>query len=56
MLSVSGFYFVVAGVIYWCPYYFTNVFLVPKDTADIFFMFLTLSSPMTGVIMGGFVT
>lgn len=54
MLSISGFYFIVAGVIYWSPYYLSNVFMVPKDTADIFFLFITLSSPMSGVITGGF--
>lgn len=56
LLSITGYFYIVAGIQNWLPYYVKNVLLIDKPTADEFFLFLTLSAPISGVIAGGAIT
>ena len=56
MLASTGFYYVVAGVQYWCPNYLELIMEVNKTEATIYFSITTFCAPTSGVIVGGIVT
>ena len=56
LLSVSGFFYVVAGVLYWCPNYMEQVLLVEKSLAASFFAVVSFTAPVSGVLIGGLIT
>ena len=56
LLSVSGFFYVVAGVLYWCPNYMEQVLLVEKSLANSFFAVVSFTAPVSGVLVGGLIT
>lgn len=55
-LCLTGLYFVVTGIQYWLPSYIRNVLRVDPDAAALYFAGLSISAPVSGVIVGGIVT
>jgi sugar phosphate permease len=56
LLAASGFFYVVAGVLYWCPNYLEQVLLIDKNLAASFFAVVSFTAPVSGVLIGGFIT
>lgn len=56
MLGLSGCYFLVAGIQYWCPFYLEQVLMAPKAAAISLYTIVTISAPLLGVILGGSLT
>ena len=56
LLSASGFFYVVGGVLYWCPNYLEQVLMVDKSLAASFFAVVSFTAPVSGVLIGGLIT
>jgi len=56
MMSLTGLFYVVTGIQYWLPDYIENVLDVEPHTATIYFVIVSLSAPIGGVIVGGIIT
>jgi MFS transporter, Spinster family, sphingosine-1-phosphate transporter len=56
MASLTGLFYVVTGIQYWLPNYLRNVLHVPAQTATYYFVIVSLSAPIGGVIVGGIIT
>jgi len=54
--ALTGLYFVVTGIQYWTPDYLENVMHQEKTTVSIYFSTVSLTAPVSGVIIGGIVT
>lgn len=55
-LSLSGLYFVVTGIQYWLSDYLIEVMNVDPDKAAVYFSLTCFTAPISGVIVGGFLT
>ena len=55
-LSLTGLYFVVTGIQYWLPSYLRNVLLLSPDQAALYYAALSISAPVSGVVVGGIMT
>ncbi len=53
---MSGIYFVVTGIQYWLPDYMNNILNVDPGTSTIYFSIMSISAPVSGVIVGGLLT
>jgi len=56
MFALTGLFYVVTGIQYWLPVYIQNVLDVPAHEANVFFVIVSLSAPIGGVIVGGIIT
>ena len=56
VVSISGLYFVVTGIQYWITAYMIQVLGASPDTAAIYFVVITLTGPIVGVVVGGILT
>jgi sugar phosphate permease len=54
--SLTGLFFVVTGIQYWLPTYLKNVFHLSPNQAAIFFTTMSITAPISGVIIGGIIT
>lgn len=53
LLSITGFYYVVAGIQYWTVNYMQQVLHSSYSTATLYFAFTSFFAPLTGVVFGG---
>lgn len=53
MMTITGFYYVVGGIQYWGVDYLEKVMKVSPQTASLYFAFVSLTSPVLGVVFGG---
>ena len=56
MFSLTGLFYVVTGIQYWLPDYIQNVLDIEPHTATLYFVTMSLSAPIGGVIVGGIIT
>jgi hypothetical protein len=56
MFALTGLFYVVTGIQYWVPGYIVNVLDIEPHTATLFFVIVSLSAPIGGVIVGGIIT
>jgi MFS family permease len=56
MFSLTGLFYVVTGIQYWLPDYIQNVLDIEPHTATLYFVIVSLSAPIGGVIVGGIIT
>lgn len=56
MFALTGLFYVVTGIQYWLPDYIQNVLDIEPHTATLYFVVVSLSAPIGGVIVGGIVT
>lgn len=54
--TMSGLYFIVTGLQYWMSAYMTNVMGATPELAAIYYVALSFTGPIVGVIVGGIVT
>ena len=54
--SLSGLFFVVTGIQYWLPTYLKNNLGATEQQAASYYLALSFTAPIAGVIIGGFVT
>ena len=55
LLAITGFYFVVAGIQYWCPTYMVDVLHINREAATTFFALTCFIAPVSGVVVGGII-
>ena len=55
-LSITGFYFIVAGITFWCADYLVVVLGVDRAVASAFFSLTAFVAPISGVLVGGSAT
>jgi len=53
LFANTGFYYVVAGIQYWCVNYMQQVLHASYATATLYFAFTAFFAPLTGVLFGG---
>jgi len=56
LLALTSLYFIVTGIQFWISDYMRSVLKMEKEIVFISYAFLTLSAPVTGVIVGGIIT
>lgn len=56
MFALTGLFYVVTGIQYYLPGYIQNVLGIDAHTATLFFVIISLSAPIGGVIVGGIIT
>jgi len=54
--ALTGLFFVVTGIQYWAPDYLQNVLKQDPTLVAIYFSTVSLTAPVSGVIVGGIVT
>jgi len=54
--SLTGLFFVVTGIQYWLPTYLKTVYHLKPDEAMYFFTSMSITAPISGVIIGGIIT
>lgn len=55
-MTISGLFFVVTGIQYWLSTYMTMVLGASADQAAFYFVFLSFTGPILGVVIGGVLT
>jgi len=56
MFSLTGLFYVVTGIQYWLPDYIETVLEIEPHRATVYFVIVSLSAPIGGVIVGGIIT
>lgn len=56
MISLTGLFYVVTGIQYWLPDYIQVILDVDPQTAVLYFVVVSLTAPIGGVIVGGIIT
>ena len=56
VLGISGLYFVVTGLQYWIPDYMDNIFHGDPKLVTIYFIVISFTAPVSGVVVGGIAT
>lgn len=55
-LGLSGLYFVVTGLQYWIPDYMTTILKGDDQLVTIYFVIISFTAPVAGVVVGGICT
>jgi hypothetical protein len=55
-LGLSGLYFVVTGLQYWIPDYMTTILQGDPKLVTIYFVIISFTAPVAGVVVGGICT
>ena len=56
MTSLTGLFYVVTGIQYWLPDYIQTVLDIEPHEATMYFVIVSLSAPIGGVVVGGIIT
>jgi len=56
LFALTGLYFVVTGIQYWLPTYLKEILGANDEDAAAYYLTLSFTGPISGVIVGGIVT